>query len=337
MKLMRNSVGKALLRIHKEMEKFMASTKAVKAKAPKVSWKVDIKKNWQVYALYLPAFILTFVLSYVPMFGILMAFQRYEITKGIFGSNWIGLQNFIELFTSEEFPRALRNTICIALIKNTIGFVLPIIFALMLSTLRSKKYKRTVQTMSYMPNFVAPVIVAALMIEFLAKDGPLTMLLTKFGLENQNWLANSNIPVFWILYLFMGVWQGIGWGTIMYISAISTVSGDLYEAAAIDGATRFQRMFKITIPCIMPTIVMMFVLNIGLSFSSGYDNILLLYMPSTYEVADTIYTYTYRLAFSSGSNYGLSAASGLFQSIVSTVLLFGSNALSRKLSDSALF
>lgn len=191
--------------------------------------------------------------------------------------------------------------------------------------------------MSYMPNFVAPVIVAALVIEFLAKDGPLTMLLTKFGLENQNWLANSDIPVFWIIYLLMGVWQGIGWGTIMYVSAISTVSGDLHEAAAIDGATRFQRMMKITIPCIMPTIVMMFVLNIGLSFSSGYENILLLYMPSTYEVTDTIYTYTYRLAFSSGSNYGLSAASGLFQSIVSTLLLFGSNALSKKLSDSSLF
>lgn len=334
---MRNNVKIALLRIYEEMERFMAVIGKEKIKAPRVSWKTDFKRNWQVYALYLPAFILTFVLSYIPMFGVLMAFQRYEITKGIFGSSWVGLQNFIELFTSAEFPRALRNTICIALIKNTIGFVLPIIFALMLSTLRCKKYKRTVQTMSYMPNFVAPVIVAALVIEFLAKDGPLTMLLTKFGLENQNWLANSDIPVFWIIYLLMGVWQGIGWGTIMYVSAISTVSGDLHEAAAIDGATRFQRMMKITIPCIMPTIVMMFVLNIGLSFSSGYENILLLYMPSTYEVTDTIYTYTYRLAFSSGSNYGLSAASGLFQSIVSTLLLFGSNALSKKLSDSSLF
>jgi len=162
------------------------------------------------------------------------------------------------------------------------------------------------------------------------------MLLTNlFGLENQNWLANNYIPVFWLLYVFMGIWQGIGWGSIMYVAAIATVNGDLHEAAAIDGASRLQRLFKITLPCIMPTIVMMFVLNVGLSFMTGYDSILLLYMPSTYNVADTVYTYTYRLAFTSGSNYSLSAASGLFQSIVSTILLIGSNTLSRKISDGA--
>lgn len=129
----------------------------------------------------------------------------------------------------------------------------------------------------------------------------------------------------------------MGWGSIMYVAAIATVNGDLHEAAAIDGATRLQRLTKITIPCIMPTIIMMFVMNIGLSFASGFDNILLLYMPSTYNVADTIYTYTYRMAFTGSPNYGLSAASGLFQSVVGTVLLVGSNYMSRKLSDSSLF
>lgn len=304
----------------------------------KVTWGQDIHKNWQVYVLFLPAFIMTLVLSYIPMFGIVMAFQDYDVLKGFFGSKWVGLDNFITLFTAPEFPRALRNTVCIALLKGTIGFVMPIIFAFMLSMLKSKKYKRTVQTFSYLPNFVAAVVVASLVTEFVAKDGPLTMLLTNvFGLENQNWLANDNIPVFWIIYLVMGIWQGIGWGSIMYVAAISTVNGDLHEAAAIDGATRFQRMMKITLPCIMPTIVMMFVLNVGLSFSAGFDGILLLYMPSTYEVADTVYTYTYRMAFTSGANYSLSAASGLFQSIVGTTLLLGSNYLSKKVSDSSLF
>ena len=164
------------------------------------------------------------------------------------------------------------------------------------------------------------------------------MLLTHLGAENKNWLADNRIPVFWVIYLFMGIWQGIGWGSIMYVASIATVSGDLQEAAALDGATRLQRMFLITLPCIKPMIIMMMVLNIGLSFSTGFDNILLLYMPSTYNVADTVYTYTYRMAFGGGaSNYALSAASGLFQSIVGTILLVGSNALSKKFSESSLF
>ncbi|MDO4285468.1 MAG: ABC transporter permease subunit [Eubacteriales bacterium] len=307
-------------------------------RAPKVSWGRDFKRNWPVYVMFLPALIMTVVLHYIPMFGIVMAFQDYEVIKGVFGSEWVGLENFRTLFGGAEFPTALRNTICIALIKCTVGFVMPIIFACLLSLLKSRRYKRTVQTFSYLPNFVAAVIVCSLVTEFVAKDGPITLLLSRvFGLANQNWLASDTIPVFWIIYVVMGIWQGIGWGSIMYVAAIATVSGDFYEAAAIDGATRMQRLFKITIPCIMPTIVMMFVLNIGLSFSVGFDSILLLYMPSTYNVADTIYTYTYRMAFTSGANYGLSAASGLFQSIVGTCLLLASNYLSKKVSDSSLF
>ncbi len=314
----------------------MAGGKQQAYHAPKLSWKKDFSRNWSVYLMFLPVFIMTVVLHYIPMVGILMAFEDYEVRKGLFGSKWIGMRNFIDLFCGSEFPIALRNTFAIALIKGTLGFVMPIIFAFLLSLLKRKKYKRTVQTCSYLPNFVAAVVVCSLLSEFVAKDGPITMLLTNlFGLENQNWLANNHIPVFWLLYVFMGIWQGIGWGSIMYVAAIATVNGDLHEAAAIDGASRLQRLFKITLPCIMPTIVMMFVLNVGLSFMTGYDSILLLYMPSTYNVADTVYTYTYRLAFTSGSNYSLSAASGLFQSIVSTILLIGSNTLSRKISDGA--
>lgn len=309
-----------------------------KYKAPKLSWKIDFKRNWVIYVMFVPILIYEVVLHYIPMFGVLMAFEDYNVIDGYFGSKWVGFQNFIELFSGAEFPIALRNTICIALIKGTIGFVIPIIFAFLLSMLRHKKYKRTVQTFSYLPNFVAAVVVASLITQFLAKDGPLTMLLSQLGFANQNWLANDNIPVFWIIYLFMGVWQSVGWGSIMYVAAIATVSEDIHEAAAIDGASRLQRMTKITLPCIMPTIVMMLVLNIGLSFSTGFDSILLLYMPSTYNVADTVYTYTYRMAFGGGAtNYSLSAASGLFQSVVGTILLIGSNYLSKKATDSSLF
>ena len=217
-------------------------------KPMKVSWKQDMKRNGTVYLMFLPAFLMTFVLSYLPMFGIVMAFEDYEVRKGFFGSKWVGLQNFVDLFGGGDFLPALRNTVCIAIIKATVGFVFPIIFAFLLSLLKSRRYKRTVQTCSYLPNFVAAVVVCALFTEFLAKDGPLTMLLTKFGAENQNWFANDRIPVFWIIYVLMGVWQGIGWGSIMYVAAIATVNGDLHEAAAIDGATRLQRLFKITLP-----------------------------------------------------------------------------------------
>ena len=302
------------------------------------SWSLDFYQNWQIYLMFIPVILYEIVLHYLPMFGILMAFEDYSVAKGYFHSPWVGFGNFVELFTGEQFPIALRNTICIALLKGTIGFIMPVCFAVVLSLLRSKRYKRVVQTMSYLPNFVASVVVASLLIEFLGKDGPLTLLLSNLGAENKNWLADNRVPVFWVIYLFMGIWQSIGWGSIMYVASIATVSGDLQEAAALDGATRLQRMFMITLPCIKPMIIMMMVLNIGLSFSTGFDNILLLYMPSTYNVADTIYTYTYRMAFGGGaSNYALSAASGLFQSIVGTILLVGSNTLSKKFSETSLF
>lgn len=316
----------------------MAKEKVAAYRPPKVPWSKDFKRNWPVYVLFLPAIIYMVVLHFIPMFGVLMAFENYDIVRGFFGSEWVGMKNFIDLFTGDQFPIALRNTICIALLKNTLGFVPPIIFAFLLSMIENKTFKRFCQTMSYLPNFVAAVVVVALVQEFLQKDGPLTMLLTNlFGAENQNWLANEHIPVFWIIYLLMGIWQGVGWGSIMYVAAIATVSGDLHEAAAIDGANRWQRMTKITLPCIMPTVMMMFVLGVGLSFSTGFDNILLMYMPSTYDVADTVYTYTYRMAFGTSRNYGLSAASGLFQSVVGTVLLISSNAISKKMTDSSLF
>lgn len=321
------------------MPKLMKKEKAPRLRkpAPRNSWKHDLTHNWTVYALFAPIFVYVLVLSYIPMFGIIMAFERYSVTKGYFGSPWVGWQNFIDLFSDSQFLVAIRNTLCISGLSCTIGFVAPIVFALLLTTLRSKKYKRIVQTFSYMPNFVAAVIVANLLIQFLGYNGPLTLLLCDlFGLENQNWIANNQPPIFWFILLFKGIWQGVGWGSIIYVAAISTVSGDLHEAAAIDGATRFQRITRITLPCILPTIIMMFVMQMGTLLSAGTDN-LLLYMPSTYNVADTVYTYTYRFAFSAARNYGLSAASGLFQSVIGTILLVGSNSLSRKLGSSSLF
>lgn len=303
----------------------------------KLTWKVDMKRNWSLNILFIPALVYTVIFSYIPMVGILMAFQDYKPSKSFFNQKWVGLANFRELFTTNTFPLAFRNTAVMGLLNVTIGFVAPIIFALLLSLLKNKKYKHTIQTISYMPNFVAAVVVTSLVKLFLGRDGALTQLFSLFGAPVQNWLANSLIPVFWMINTFMNIWTNIGMCSIIDVAAISTVSGDLHEAAAIDGANRFQRLIKITLPSIMPYIVMMWTLNIGTSMFVGFDKILLLYMPTTYDVVDVLQTFVYRMSFSQGAQYGISTACGLFQSVLGTAMLMISNYLSKKASGMSMF
>jgi len=303
----------------------------------KVSWKKDIKRNWVLYIIFIPAAVYFIVFHYLPMFGIIMAFEDFKVSKGFFGSEWVGFKNFMELFSGETFSLVMRNTIAMAVLNLTIGFICPIVLALILSETKVVKFRRVASVFSYIPYFVAAMVVAQLAKEFLAKDGAITLLLSFLGLEKQNWLANSNIPVFWIINLCIDIWVGAGFGSKIYVASISTVSGDLHEAAAIDGAGRWRRLVSITLPGILPIIVMMFTLKIGLVFVTGFDKILLMYMPTTYETADVLSTYTYRMAFGGTPNYGLSAASGLFQSVVGTILLFISNWLNKKATNQSLF
>lgn len=302
-----------------------------------VTWREDFRKNRIAYLFFVPAFAYFLIFHYIPMGGIVMAFQDYSFTKGLFGSEWVGLMNFEELFLDEAFPLALRNTVCMALLNLTLGFVFPIIFAILLSEIRNRTLRRTLQVTSYMPHFIAAVVVCQLVTEFTGRTGAVTELLTALGLERQNWLANDSVPVFWLINCFTEIWQEIGFGSIIYVAAIANVSGDYHEAAAIDGANRWIRVTRITIPCIMPIIVMMFVLKCGLFFTQGFDKVLLLYMPTTYDTADCLTTFTYRMSFSGRPNYGLSTASGLFQSVASLILLVTSNALARRLTESSLF
>ena len=309
----------------------------ISKKTGRITWKQDISKNGVLYLLFLPVFLFFLIFSYIPMVGVVSAFQDYNMRRGIFGSEWVGLENFIDLFTGDTFPMVMRNTAMIALLNMTIGFIAPIILAVLLSEVRNKLYKRSVQTISYMPYFVAAVVVTYLVREFLGTNGAVTKLLTVFGLDRQNWLANANIPVFWLIMCFTEIWQGAGYGAIIYVSSIANISNDIYEACAIDGANRWQRFWKITLPSIMPIIVMMFTIKAGTIFVQGFDKVLLLYMPSTYDVSDVLYSYTYRMAFSGSPNYGLSAASGLFQSIIATILMLVSNSMSRKVTSTSLF
>ena len=266
----------------------------------KVSFKKDFQKNWPLYLMFLPLFLYFVVFNYIPMGGILMAFEKYSVSKGIFGSEWVGMKNFVTLFTGDGFLIALRNTVCIAVLNSA-------------------------------------VVVCALVREFLKDTGAITGILSALGFERQNWLANVNIPVFWIIYVLIGVWVGTGYGSIVYTTSISNVNNDLKEAAALDGANRWDRIVHIVIPSVMPLAMMMLTLSVGTVFMVGWDKILLLYMPKTYQVSDVLYTYTYRTAFGQTVNFGLSTASGLFQSVVGTILLLISNALNKKVTSYSLF
>ena len=286
----------------------MAKAKPAKAQVPVMSakkkgWGYDLKKNWPLYVIFLIPFIFFVVFKYIPMVGILMAFEDYKVARGLFGSEWVGWENFIELFSGEQFPTALRNTVAMALLNLTLGFVAGPILGLLIGQLRSKRFSRVVQTVTYMPYFVSAVVCCSLAQEFLDDNGAITQFLTLFGFERQNWLA-VNGPSFWLINCLLGVWQ---------------------------------RVWNITIPQIMPIVVMMFTMQIGLVFMTGFDKVLLIYMPSTYEFSDCLSTYTYRMAFGSSNDFGLSTASGLFQSVVGTILMVGGNKLSAMTTKHSMF
>lgn len=311
--------------------------KSHKKQSPdKVSLKKDLKKNGILYLIFLIPAAYLIIFKYIPMVGILMAFQNYKVSKGLFGSEWVGLANFIELFSGDQMPIALRNTVAMALLNLTLGFAVPVALGLLISQVRSKRTSRVVQTVTYLPYFVSAVVVCSLAQEFLNDSGAITQVLAFFGLPEQNWLA-VNGPSFWIINTFLGIWQGAGYGAIVYIATINGISRDLYEASAIDGANRWRQLTSITIPGVLPIIVMMFTIQIGLVFMAGFDKVLLLYMPSTYEYSDVLSTYTYRMAFGSSISYGLSTASGLFQSIVGTILLIVGNKLSAAMTKMSLY
>lgn len=297
----------------------------------KTTWKHDFKMNWRWYLMFLPVALYFIIFNYVPMFGLAMAFENFKPQKGIFGSEWVWFDNFIEFFTAPNFWQLMRNTFVISLLGLVIGFPVSIIFALLLNEIRVKWFKKATQTISYLPYFVSMVVIAGLIIEFVSTNGVITnVLVNVFGMDRENLLQNPKY--FWWINLFSDIWQGMGYGSIIYIAAISNVNPELYESAALDGANRFGRVWHVTIPCILPTIVTMLVLRCGLLMTVGYDKILLLYNSSIYETADVISTFINRQAFT-GQKYGYSAAVGLFNSIIGTTLLLLSNFVSSKLTD----
>ena len=307
----------------------------------KDGWRKDFKKYGVSYLLFLPVLAWLIVFHYIPMVGLILAFKDSSVYDGIFGSPWIGWANFRVLFTGGgtgtlDFLYALRNTLAIGGLNLTIGYIVPIIFALIMSQITVKKFKRVCQMISYLPNFVSAVVIVQLMQNFIGEDGPLTLLCCNlFGTENIDW-TNNNSPAIWFWYILFIVWQGFGYGSITYASAISNIDGDLYEAASIDGANRWHMMWKITLPNILPMILMLWILQIGVVFKVGFDKTQLLYNPATNaEHIDTLFSYTMRNT--QNGDLGIATASSLFQSIVGTILLLGGNYLSKKTAKVSMF
>lgn len=300
-----------------------------------MTWRKDIHVNWRLYLLALPIIIYFVVFNYAPMAGLVMAFQDFKPTKGLFGSQWVGLQNFIRFFSSPNAFTVIRNTFVISGLGLFIGYPMSIGFALLINEIRLKWFKKTVQTISYMPYFITTIVICGLIIDFCSSSGIITNLFVELGwMERQNMLTNPDY--FWAINLISDQWQGLGYSSIVFIAAITNVSGELNEAAAIDGANRLQRVWHITLPGIKPMVVSMLILKCGMLMTVGFDKILNLYNPSIYSTADVISTYVQRVGIN-GGEFGYSTAVGLFNSVVNTALLLIANRLSAKYAEQSLF
>ena len=304
-----------------------------------VSWKKRLKKdwslNWTAYLMVLPILLYYAIFHYKPMYGIVISFKDFSIRKGIMGSEWVGLRYYIDFFGSYYFLRLLKNTVVISLTTIAVSFPAPIIFALLLNEVRSNAYKRTIQTVAYMPHFISLVVICALVGLFTAHDSLLTTFFSHFGYDPKYDMLN--FPQYFVpIYVLSGVWQNTGWSCIIYLSALAGIDMELYEAARIDGANRWHQTLHITLPGIANTIILLFVLRLGSIMSVGYEKIILLYNEGTYVTADVISTYTYRRGLVQG-DYAYSTAIGLFNSVINIIFVLSANKASNKLAGTGLF
>jgi len=294
----------------------------------------DFKIHKWKYLIVLPVMLYFILFHYKSMYGVIIAFQRYRPSAGISGSKWVGFDNFIRFFKDAYFFQVLRNTFMISLLNLIFSFPMPIILALLLNEVKVNWFKRIVQTITYMPHFIAMVVVCGLVTSFCQSNGLINDVIVFFGGERHNLLADSDL--FYPIYIISGIWQQIGWNSIIYLAALASVDQEQYEAARIDGASRIQQMIHITFPGILPVVSMQLILQLGRVLSVGYEKILLLYQPLTYEVADVISTYVYRKGLID-ADYSFSTAVGLFNSVVNIIFLVIANKASKKLGQSGLF
>lgn len=297
-------------------------------------WK-NIKRDKALLLIVLPVVIHYLIFVYYPMYGNVIAFKDYSPVLGIAGSEWAGLKYFKRFFESPYFGRVIRNTLQISIYSLLWSFPVPIVFALMANELKQGIFKRVVQAVSYIPYFISTVIVCGMVISFLSPtDGIVNNVIKLFGGEPINFMMEPDW--FRTVFIASGIWQGFGWQSIIYLAALVGINPELYEAATVDGASRLQKVIHISIPCIMPTIIITFILQLGQLMSIGHEKLILLYNPITLDVADVVSTYVYRTGLVDG-NYSLGSAVGLFNAVINLILVILANRLSRKLSSVSLW
>lgn len=312
------------------------------------SFHVLLSKIWKQKTLFiflLPAIVFTLVFNYRPMYGVIMAFQKYDIFKGLSGSEFIGLENFRDFLKEPDFYNALKNTLGINLISLALAFPLPILFAILINEISGDRFKKVAQSITYLPHFISWVVIAGLFYKMLDQDsGIINIIMEKLGMERVGFFRESSY--FWGIMIFAVIWKEVGWNSILYLSAIMGIDTQLYEAAEVDGANRFEKIWYITIPSITPTIILLFIMTLGTFVSAGggaggtmaptFEALLAFRNPMVSTSSDVIDVYSYISGIQQGY-YSYAAAIGLTQSVASLIIIFGSNKLIKKLSGHSLF
>ena len=307
----------------------------VKVKKNRTSILKLIKRDKAYLLMVTLPFLYYVIFNYFPMYGIIIAFKDFSIGKGYLGSEWVGFKWFLQFFNSPYFWRLIKNTLAISALNIVFGFPAPIILALFFNEMKSRRYKKIVQTISYLPHFISTVIVVGMLYNFFSVNGGLVNeVLRKLNKTPINFI-NSSV---WFRPLFVGsgIWQGMGFGTIIYLAAIAGIDQALYDSASVDGCSRFMKNIYITIPSIMPTIIILLILNLGRMLSVGFEKIILMYSPAIYDVSDVISTYVYRQGILNGE-FSFSTAIGLFNSVVNLAFLVVFNYIARKVSEVSLW
>ncbi|SDD79778.1 putative aldouronate transport system permease protein [Paenibacillus sp. UNCCL117] len=292
-------------------------------------------KTKYLWLLFLPCLIYFLIFRYAPMFGLVITFKNYNLFKGIMASDWVGFKYYTMFLQNPDFFLLMRNTFLLGIYKLVFGFPAPILLALLLNELKSAVFKRFVQTVSYLPHFISNVIVASMVIMFLSPtSGLINQIIKMFGFEAVNFMMEPGL--FRPIYVLSEIWQHLGWETIIYLAALTAVDPQLYEAADMDGANRWQKMKSVTLPGIAPAIVIVFILNVGKVLEIGFEKVFLMYNAAVYETADVIGTYVYRVGLVQG-NFSYAAAIDLFMGIISLIFIVSANWVSRKVSENSLW
>ncbi|MDQ0897064.1 sugar ABC transporter permease [Paenibacillus sp. V4I7] len=299
-----------------------------------IRFKRDFLLNKYLYLMMVPVLAYYFVFHYAPMYGALIAFKEYTPNKGILGSSWVGFQHFNDFFSSYYFWRILKNTVIISLYSLCFEFPAPIILAILINELTNKRFQRFVQTVTYMPYFISLIVIAGMIKDFTNNGGLINNFLTYFGFNDTAMLQKPEL--FRTIYILSEIWQKIGWESIIYLAALMGIDQEQYEAAKMDGANRIKQIWHITLPGILPTIAIMFILRMGNLLNVGFEKIILLYNPSTYDTADVISSFVYRKGLIE-FGWSYSSAVGLFNSVINLALLIAANKISKRISENSLW